>query len=145
MKNVLIINGPNLNMLGQREKDKYGLLSLAEINDIILKYALNKDIKAEFFQSNSEGSIIDKIQSSVSNFDFYIINAAAYTHYSYAIRDAIASIDIPVIEVHITNIFNREDFRKKSVIAPVCSGSISGFGYKSYLIAIDAIEKIIES
>jgi len=144
MKNVLIVNGPNMNMLGHREKDKYGLLSLDEINDIILKYAKTKNIEVSFFQSNSEGNIIDKIQTSIEKHDFCIINAGAYTHYSYAIRDAIASIETPVIEVHITNVFNREEFRKKSVISSVCIGSISGFGYHSYLLAIDAIDKMKE-
>jgi len=144
MKNVLIVNGPNMNMLGHREKDKYGLLSLDEINDIILKYAKTKNIEVSFFQSNSEGNIIDKIQTSIEKHDFCIINAGAYTHYSYAIRDAIASIEIPVIEVHITNINKREVFRKTSVIAPVCIGTISGFGYNSYLVAIDAVSKLIE-
>ncbi len=144
MKNVLIVNGPNMNMLGHREKDKYGLLSLDEINDIILKYAKTKNIEVSFFQSNSEGNIIDKIQTSIEKHDFCIINAGAYTHYSYAIRDAIASIEIPVIEVHITNISKREAFRKTSVIAPVCIGTINGFGYNSYLVAIDAVSKLIE-
>jgi len=144
MKKVLIVNGPNMNMLGSREKDKYGLLSLDEINDIILKYAKTKNIEVSFFQSNSEGNIIDKIQTSIEKHDFCIINAGAYTHYSYAIRDAIASIEIPVIEVHITNINKREVFRKTSVIAPVCIGTISGFGYNSYLVAIDAVSKLIE-
>lgn len=144
MINVLVINGPNLNMLGIREKDKYGSLNLDEINDIIAEYTNKSNMKVNFFQSNCEGELIDIIQKNSIQYDYYIINAGAYTHYSYAIRDAIASINTPVIEVHITNIFKREEFRSKSVISPVCIGSISGFGYISYLLAIDAIKKFKE-
>lgn len=144
LNNILIINGPNLNMLGTREKDKYGSINLEEINDIIAEYANKRKINVSFFQSNIEGELINIIQENRSKYDYYIINAGAYTHYSYAIRDAIASINTPVIEVHITNIFGREEFRRKSVIASVCIGSISGFGHSSYLLAIDAVEKLKE-
>ncbi|MFP4456832.1 MAG: type II 3-dehydroquinate dehydratase [Clostridia bacterium] len=141
---ILVINGPNLNMLGIREKDKYGSLKLDEINDIIAEYTNKNNMEVSFFQSNYEGELIEAIQNNRSQYDYYVLNAGAYTHYSYAIRDAIASIRTPVIEVHITNIFQREEFREKSVISPVCIGSISGFGYTSYLLAIDAVKKFKE-
>lgn len=144
LNNILIINGPNLNMLGIREKEKYGSLSLDKINNMISEYAKEKKLGIEFYQSNVEGELINIIQENRSKYDYYIINAGAYTHYSYAIRDAIASIETPVIEVHITNVFDREEFRSKSVISHVCIGSISGFGYHSYLLAIDAIDKMKE-
>lgn len=143
MKNILIINGPNLNQVGYREPEKYGKITLEEINEHLKEYVTTKDVTLKFFQNNSEGGIIDEIEKS-SNInkklvDALIINAGAYTHYSYAIRDAIVASKLPCVEVHLTNIYSREEFRCKSVIAPVCIGQISGFGLNSYILAIDAL------
>lgn len=138
---VLIIHGPNLNILEKREPSIYGGKSLDEINGLIMVKARELDIEVEIFQSNFEGEIVEKIQSSMdSNIDGIIINPAAFTHYSIAIRDAIEVLDIPVIEVHLSNIYRREEFRAKSVIAPVCLGQITGLGIYSYLIAMEAIK-----
>ncbi len=137
---ILFLNGPNLNMLGIREPDKYGTETLEQINKKIKNYCDGKNIVAEFYQSNHEGEIIDKIHSTRGVFDGIIINAGVYTHYSYAIRDAIPIAEMPVIEVHLTNVYSREEFRKTSVIAPVCKGQISGFGSDSYILATKAME-----
>ena len=130
---ILIINGPNLNRLGLREPDVYGKETLQQINDKLTEYSRNIDI--DFFQSNHEGELVDRLQKAMDKYQGIILNAGAVTHYSYALRDAIASIPVPVIEVHLSNIHSREDFRKQSVIAPVCAGSISGFGKYSYFLA----------
>ena len=140
---ILVLNGPNLNMLGRREPDIYGNKNLESINSTVFSYAAGMKINCEFFQSNCEGELIDKIQSVYNDYDGCIINAGAYTHYSYAIRDAIAAVDKPFIEVHMSNVDAREDFRKISVIAPVCRGSISGFGVNSYLLAVNAMRDLI--
>jgi len=138
---ILVIHGPNLNILDRRDPSLYGGKSLDEINRLIEVRAKDLDIEVEFFQSNYEGSIVEKIQASIdSNFDGIIINPAAFTHYSMAIRDAIEALNIRVIEVHLSNIYNREEFRAKSVIAPVCSGQISGLGIYSYLVALEALK-----
>jgi len=139
MKKILVINGPNLNMLGVREPEVYGDMTLDAINTRIASEAEVMRIEVDFFQSNSEGGIIDAIQSAEGEADGIILNAGAYTHYSYAIRDAISSISVPCVEVHLSNIFARDDFRHDSVIAPVCAGHISGFGIKSYLLALRAL------
>lgn len=139
MKKILIIHGPNLNRTGFREIEQYGKITLKEINSKIINFSINHNIAVEIFQNNGEGTIIDKIEISAGKIDGLIINPGAYTHYSYAIRDAIVALNIPTIEVHISNIYAREEFRKKSVIAPVCIGQISGFGYNSYLFAIQAL------
>lgn len=136
---ILIINGPNLNLLGKRERDKYGDLTLNDINEIIKDYSGKIGVELAFFQSNHEGELIDKLHNS-SEYNGVVINPGAYTHYSYAIRDAISSINIPVVEVHLTNIHGREEFRSKSVIAPVTIGQISGFGLYSYILGIQAIK-----
>ena len=120
MKKILVLNGPNLNMTGIRKKDVYGSETLDDINAQLAEYAAEKGCELSFFQSNHEGAIIDKIQQSRNEADGVVINAGAYTHYSYAIRDAISAISIPVVEVHISNVFARDEFRKNSVIAPVC-------------------------
>ena len=134
---IKIINGPNLNMLGMREPHIYGKETLDDINEEIKAFAEEKNIEVSFFQSNSEGDIIDEIQKSYKeNCNGIIINPGAYTHYSFAIRDAAASVPVPVVEVHLSNIYGREDFRSKSVIAPVCEGQISGFGKKVYFLAL---------
>ena len=134
---ILIINGPNLNMLGKREPHLYGHMTLGEINKKIVDYAQKRNVEVEFFHSNNEGEIINKIQKSVGFSNGIIINAGAYSHTSIAIRDAIASINIPVVEVHISNIFKREDFRHHSYIAPVCAGSVLGFGYLGYVLSLE--------
>ncbi|AWB10656.1 3-dehydroquinate dehydratase [Thermodesulfobium acidiphilum] len=144
MKKILVINGPNLNMLGTREPNIYGNITLHSLEELILNFAKELEIKVDFFQSNHEGDIIDKIHRTYDAYNAFIINPGAFTHYSYAIRDAIASINIPVIEVHLSNIHAREEFRKSSVIAPVCLGQISGLGELSYLTAIVAIDKYLQ-
>jgi 3-dehydroquinate dehydratase-2 len=135
---LLIINGPNLNLLGYRDDKIYGKESLEDINTFIKKQY--PDDKIEFFHSNHEGEIIDKIQTVREIFQGMIINPGALAHYSYAIRDAIEVSTIPVIEVHISNIYKREKFRQQSVTAPVCSGIISGLGKYSYVLAIEALK-----
>lgn len=143
MKKILVIHGPNLNLLGERETNIYGRETLGSINLQIAQKAESRGMNCEIFQSNSEGALIDKLHEARKTCDGVIINAGAYTHYSYAIRDAISSIKIPVVEVHCSNIHAREEFRHKSVIAPVCAGSVIGFGKNSYLLAIDAIKDLI--
>lgn len=136
---IIVIHGPNLNMLGTREPHIYGSETLDDINEKIRKYAERLSVETDFFQSNCEGEIVSKIQTSRDNYDAAIINAGAYTHYSYAIRDAIAAASIPFVEVHMSNVYAREEFRHKSVISPVCKGVICGFGSNSYLAAISAL------
>ncbi len=143
MKKILVLLGPNLNMVGVREKNVYGNESSESINEQILSYAKENGFETEIYQSNHEGDLIDKIHSAKDSFDAVIINAGALTHYSYALRDAIASVNIPFVEVHMSNIHSREEFRHKSVIAPVCKGQIAGFGKHSYLLAIDALKEMI--
>lgn len=138
---ILVINGPNLNLLGEREPGIYGDQSYSALSEMVMDKADELGVKCEIFQSNHEGAIIDKLHSARKDFDGVVLNAGAYTHYSYAIRDAISAIKIPVIEVHISNVFARDEFRKNSVIAPVCKGSISGFGFAGYLMAMDALAK----
>lgn len=143
MKKILVLLGPNLNMVGVREKGVYGTETAESINNQVLFYANEKGFDCEIYQSNHEGQLIDKIHDALANFDAAVINAGALTHYSYALRDAIASVNIPFIEVHMSNIHAREEFRDKSVIAPVCKGQIAGFGKLSYLLAIDALKDMI--
>jgi len=144
MKNaVLVLHGPNMNLLGLREPGVYGEDTLDQINEEIMDCAKKLGLRCETFQSNSEGELIDKIHSAHDVFSGMILNAGAYTHYSYAIRDAIASVRLPCIEVHLSNIHAREEFRHRSVIAPVCIGSIAGFGKESYFLALNAITKVI--
>lgn len=144
MKKILIINGPNLNLLGTRDNEIYGSQTLQDIEKLCFDKCKELDFHLQTYQSNHEGYIIDKIHEEYINIDCIIINPGAFTHYSIAIRDAIESIDKPVIEVHISNIYNREEFRRKSVIAPVCFGQITGFGYNSYLLALEAAKSILE-
>lgn len=134
---LLVIQGPNLNLLGEREPEIYGHMSLAELNKEIKKYAKSKRVKVAFFQSNHEGEIIDRIHSARKKVAGLIINPGALTHYSYALRDAIAGTEIPTVEVHLSDIQNREPFRKISVIKEVCLKQISGLGKKSYFRGID--------
>ncbi|RJQ33108.1 MAG: type II 3-dehydroquinate dehydratase [Actinobacteria bacterium] len=144
MANVLVIHGPNLNLLGEREKEIYGEADLVQINSEIKKKALGLGHQIEAFQSNDEGEIVTQIQKAAENYKAIIINPAAFTHYSIAIRDAVAAIKIPVIEVHLSNIYAREEFRQKSIISAVASGVISGFGSQSYLLALEAVNSLIE-
>ena len=135
---VLFINGPNLNMLGTREEDVYGSLTLDQINGKILSKANELKIYTDFFQSNVEGNLVSKIQES-SDFDYIVINPAAFTHTSIAIRDALLSIKAKFIEVHLSNIYSREDFRHNSYVSSIAIGVISGFGFHGYLMALDYI------
>lgn len=143
MKKILVLLGPNLNMVGVRERDIYGTESASDINAQIILKAKEKGLECEIYQSNWEGALIDKIQESVGNFDGIILNVGALAHYSIALRDAIASVTVPCVEVHMSNIYAREEYRRKSVIAEVCAGQISGFGKNGYFLAMDAIVDLI--
>ena len=136
---ILVINGPNLNMLGVREPEKYGKTTLAEIEKQLYAYSFELGVDIETFQSNGEGEIVDKIQSALGKFDGILINPAAYTHTSVAIRDAVAAVSLPTVEIHLTNIYSREDFRQKSLIAPVCVGQVAGFGQNVYKLGLKAL------
>lgn len=133
---LLIINGPNINILGKRETEVYGTQSYDELCQNIYDFAKSLNVDIEIFQSNFEGEIINKIHDAYDKFDGIIINPAAFTHYSYAIYDAIKSVNIPTVEVHISNIYNRDEFRRHSVTAPACIGQITGLGKYSYILAI---------
>lgn len=133
---ILVIHGPNLNLLGRRETSVYGKTGLAEINRDLEKAARAEKVRIEFFQSNHEGEIVTKIQEADGAYDALVINPAAFTHTSVAIRDAIAAIRIPAVEVHLSNIHARESFRKESFVSPVAAGVIFGFGKESYLLAL---------
>jgi len=144
MLKIGIINGPNLNILGKRDQKIYGNLTLEEMNHKIESFAEKEGIKLIIMQSNFEGEIIEFIQQASSKLNGLIINPAAYTHYSYAIADALRDCTIPVVEVHLSNIFSREDFRGKSVTASACIGQIVGFGYQSYILAIHALQDLLK-
>ena len=141
MCKILVINGPNLNLLGKREPNIYGSETLANLHNFIENYANSRGITISCVCTNVEGDIINYLHNANHSFDGVILNAGAYSHYSIAIRDAIAAIDIPVIEVHLSNIYSREDFRQKSVIAGVCVGQITGFGKLSYILALQYFKK----
>lgn len=142
---VLIIHGPNLNMLGKREPEIYGKTTLDEINSMLEEHGKRLGIAVETFQSNHEGAIVDKIQEAATAQKGIIINPAAYTHTSVAIRDALLLLDIPVIEIHISNIYKREPFRHKSMISDVATAQIVGFGVKGYSMALEALAGMIQS
>lgn len=146
MHRILVIHGPNLPLLGERLPQVYGKFSLEDINEELKKVAKENGVGLEIFQSDVEGEIVKKIGEAKGKFDFIIINPAAYTHTSIAIRDAIEAVQIPTIEVHLSNIYKREEFRRKSIIAEVCIGGIYGFGKDSYLLALgQAIRTLKES
>ncbi len=145
MSKILVIHGPNLNLLGQREPDVYGKTTLEEINRRLQKLAKSSRVELEILQSNHEGEIVDTIgQANKRGFKAILINPAAYTHPSVAIRDAVAAVSIPTVEVHLSNIYAREEFRHTSLIAPVCHGQVSGFGANSYALGLEAIVGLIK-
>jgi len=141
---VLVIHGPNLNLLGEREPEIYGTQTLAQINEAIRALAPQLEIDARCVQHNSEGAIVDELHAACRDYDAVVINPGAYTHYSYAIADAVAAISIPVIEAHLSNVAARESFRRSSVLAPACAGTIAGFGADSYLLALRAAATCVE-
>jgi 3-dehydroquinate dehydratase-2 len=143
MWRVLVLNGPNLNLLGEREPHLYGSATLDAIMEQVRQHAATRQIEIEHLQSNHEGALIDALHQARGRIHGVILNAGALTHTSYALRDAIAALQIPTVEVHLTNIYAREEFRRHSVIAPVCVGQISGFGALSYLLAVDALHAIL--
>jgi 3-dehydroquinate dehydratase-2 len=142
-KKILVIHGPNLNLLGEREPDIYGHQRLDEINTRLLAMGDRLGIKVETFQSNYEGAIVEKIQQAVNHCDGVMINPAAYTHTSIAIRDALTLLNVPVVEIHLSNIYKREPFRHKSMIADIAAARISGFGAHGYVLALEGLVKML--
>ncbi len=140
---ILVMHGPNLNLLGEREPGIYGSDTFESINAEIIAHAQKLGFECEVFQSNSEGALIDRLHAARLDCKGVVLNAGAYTHYSYAIRDAIAAIKIPVVEVHLSNIHARDEFRHNSVIAPVCAGQIAGFGKYSYILGLEALARLL--
>ena len=142
---ILVINGVNMNMLGIREPDKYGVMTLKNLEKDLYSFSFELGIDIETFQSNYEGEIVEKIHSALNNFDGIVINPGAYTHTSVAIRDALSAVNIPTVEIHMTNVYSREEFRHKSLIAPVCIGQISGFGPNSYKLGLKALTDFLDN
>ena len=145
MNKIIVLNGPNLNLLGEREKKQYGSVTLKEIENNCKEFANKNNIKLSLFQSNIEGELITQIQNSRNNQDGIIINAGGYTHTSVAIHDALKVLKIPIIELHISNIYNREEFRHKSLISKVAKGIICGFGTEGYIMSLKAMKKILQN
>ena len=145
MNNIIIINGPNLNLLGSREESQYGTVTYEELKDKCTDKAKELGVNLTFFQSNIEGEIVNIIQQSIKKYDGIIINAAAFTHTSVAIRDALSIFKKPIIEMHISNIYKREDFRQKSLISDISTGGIFGLGTNGYILAIISIQKLINN
>ena len=144
MSKIIILNGPNLNLLGEREKNQYGNFTLKDIEKKCKGYAVKNNIKLSLFQSNIEGEIVNQIQDARNNQEGLIINAGGYTHTSVAIHDALKILKIPIIELHITNIYNREEFRHKSLISKIANGVICGFGADGYIMSLQAMNKFLE-
>jgi len=144
VKKILILHGPNLNLLGKRETDIYGEVTLEEINKKLMELAGELNVSIDVYQSNSEGELVTEIQNSMDNYDALVINPGAYTHTSIALRDAIAGAGISTVEVHLSNIYQREEFRKKSMLADVVVGQITGFGIDSYMLGMRAAANIIK-
>ena len=144
MKKIIILNGPNLNLLGERERDQYGNITLENIENNCINYAEKNEIKLSFYQSNIEGELVNKIQKSRNDQNGLIINAGGYTHTSVAIHDALKILKIPIIELHMSNIYNREEFRHKSLISKVAKGVICGFGAEGYVMSLQAMSKFLE-
>jgi 3-dehydroquinate dehydratase II len=141
---ALFLNGPNLNLLGTRQPEVYGRQTLADIEALVRARATELGVEIDFRQSNHEGELVTWIQEARGRFDAIVLNAAAYTHTSVALRDAIAAVSIPTVEIHLSNIHAREEFRHRSLIAPVCRGQISGFGFQSYLLGLQAVVTLNE-
>ena len=145
MNKIIILNGPNLNLLGEREKNQYGNFTLKDIENSCTNFAKKNNLDITFYQSNIEGELVEKIQKARNEQNGLIINAGGYTHTSVAIHDALKILNIPIIELHISNIYNREDFRHKSLISKVAKGIICGFGAEGYIMSLKAMKKILEN